>query len=197
MPEAYEKTIARSFSKLDPATYRSIALTGSVLVAAVDTAFGGSWGVMLIAGGLAAGVSALLPTRAPVNALQGTALKALLALRSLPRLLQSGLVILFVLSIVVLTYSNPIFTLGRCFNLFLVPVLLTSLLFGPRIGAFALLLSIVGALFSAIPPRDSFALNSLTDFSYLIVFAYLGAIVWAMPLLIFESSVAAVGADRS
>jgi K+-sensing histidine kinase KdpD len=194
MTSDYEKTLASSFTKLDPAVYRSIALIAAIAVAAINMTFGGTWQAVLVVGVIVCLLIVLLPANAPRNPLHRLALKTLLALRSLPQRAQFAAAISFVGTNIVFSYYEPTFSLGRNFNLFLLPILFASLFFGPRIGAVALLASILAAFYCVIPPQFSFVLNSRRDFAYVIVFAYLGAIAWAIPVLIFESSVATGGA---
>src|SRR5262249_34787344 len=170
-------------------------LIATVAVAAINTIFGGTWQAVGVAGVFVYLLIALLPDKAPLNPLQRMTVKTFRALRSLPQLARFAAAIFFVGAIVIFSYSEPTFNLGRNFNLFLLPILFASLFFGSRIGALALIASILTAFYCVIPPQFSFVLNSRRDFAYVIVFAYLGAIAWAIPILIFESSVAAGAGD--
>jgi K+-sensing histidine kinase KdpD len=87
-------------------------------------------------------------------------------------------------------YASGFNRLGREFNIFLVPIFLSSLLFGLPLGILTWLLSFVTAYYCLIPPKYSFGIYSPKDLANLIGYFYLGLITLAIPVLIRASSAA-------
>ena len=80
------------------------------------------------------------------------------------------------------------YTLGRSFNLYLLPIFLTSLCLGGRLALVASLLCATAVDYLAIPPRFSFAISSIEDALHLLVFLILAVIVVAIPKVLLASA---------
>jgi K+-sensing histidine kinase KdpD len=80
------------------------------------------------------------------------------------------------------------FNLGREFNLYLIPIFSSSLLFGAGITVWAWLFCLLAVYYLDIPPRYSFAIASVQDILHLLVFFILCGIVFVIPKLLFASA---------
>ena len=179
------------FARPDPAVFRGLAYILAAAVGLVDLALGGTWLGLLAGVGRVAVASLLLPTSIPKDDALGRLSIAIYNSLYWPVWARLGCVSLAVAGIATLDFSFDGLALGREFNLFLIPVFLSSLLFGMPLAIVTWLLSFITAYFCLIPPRYSFELGSPKDFTELVGYFYLGLITLAIPVLIRASSGAA------
>jgi K+-sensing histidine kinase KdpD len=154
---------------------------------AVDVGLGGAWWPVLAAAMLVVVTCFVLPAREPDDGFRNGVLAMLRSIRWSPFWIRLCSAVLMVLAVSVLDYLGG-FTLGREFNIFLVPIYLAALLLGLPVGLLTWLISLVTVEYCALPPRYSFAIVSLKDFAELITFFYLGLMTIACAHLIRASS---------
>jgi K+-sensing histidine kinase KdpD len=80
------------------------------------------------------------------------------------------------------------------FYLFLLPIVLAQLMFGARCGIAAAFVSLVSIYYFAIPPKNSFALQSLREICLLAAFALLAFITSAT--LAVQTDIAGIKDDH-
>jgi K+-sensing histidine kinase KdpD len=80
------------------------------------------------------------------------------------------------------------FNLGREFNLYLTPIFFSSLFFGGGITVWTWLFCLLAVYYFDIPPRYSFAIDSVQGILHLVVFIILCGIVFVIPKLLLASA---------
>jgi hypothetical protein len=85
---------------------------------------------------------------------------------------------LFILTICIIYSGSNEIPLYTTFGLFLLPIILTVLLFGISFAYLTPIFSSVALWYLVIPPRNSFAIESAQDFLHLYIFVALAGITW-------------------
>jgi hypothetical protein len=191
MPSKTEKIRDTMFSHANPVIFRSAAYLAAIGVVGTDNLLGGGRWAILVAISLVAATNFILPVAPPEDNLRNGILTALHMIRCRPWRTRLACAILMVVGVSALDYYVGGSILGREFNLYLIPIFLTSLLFGFPLAILTWLFSFLTVCYLAILSRISFF--SLEDFADLVGFFYLGLIALAIPVLIRSSSVADEG----
>jgi K+-sensing histidine kinase KdpD len=187
MKTAYQ----RAFESLNPSSFRAVAFFSSLMILGINKLIGGSWRGLLINGLAICVVTFLLPARRPQNLLR---LKILAAFRAAHRTARPVKIICFVSTagvVVALQYLAGGFPAGRGFNLFLVPIFVSSLLFGLRTALAAWPFAVLLAYYCIVPPYFSFRLEDPLHFADLIIFSYECLMAAVIAVIFYESSVLA------
>ena len=177
------------FVGADAKSFRPIALVAAFAVVATNWLLGGRWLRILIGLGVVASTCLILPARLPSDRIRLTIMRILRAAYAWPLWLRLGCGVLLILAVSVLTNSTRL-PVGSEFNLYLVPIFLSSLLFGLPVAVATWLLSFSVAYYYLIPPKYSFEVLSLKDFALTIGYFYLGLLALAIPALVRASSAA-------
>lgn len=177
------------FVGADARSFRPIALVAAFAVVATNWLLGGRWLSILIGLGVVAATCLILPARLPSDRVRLTIMRILQVAHAWPLWLRLGCGVLFVLAGSLLASSTRL-PVGSEFNLYLVPIFLSSLLFGLPVAVATWLLSFAVAYYYLIPPQYSFQILSLKDFALTIGYFYLGLLALAIPALVRASSAA-------
>lgn len=193
MPSKIEKIRETMFSRPDPVIFRGLAYIAAIGIVGTDHLLGGAWWTILAAIALVAATSFILPVKRPKNRIRNGILETLHTIRYSSWWTRLACATLMVVGVSALGHYVGGFRLGREFNIYLIPIFLTSFMFGFPLAILIWLFSFVAVYYYVIPPDDSFALNSVKDFADLIGFFYLGLITLAIPVLIRASAVSDEG----
>ncbi len=174
-------------SRPNPLVFRGLAACIAMGAIAVNLGLQDIWRPVLAAAMLVAVTCVVLPAKEPNDAFRNGLLTSLRSIRQSRFWMRLCGAVLMVLVVSLLDYFEA-FTLGRVFNIFLVPIYLASLLLGLPVALLTWLISLVVVEYCAIPPRYGFAIVSLKDFAELITFLYLGLMAIACAHLITASS---------
>lgn len=118
----------------------------------------------------------------PQNALCQALFAIYRSIQWLPRLVGLVCAIVLVAGIALLDFKWGGLGIPSSFYVYLIPVFLSSFLFGKRAAVAAWLVSFLMVAYLVIPPRFSFAIATMPDFMRLLVFAVAAGIVLAVPL---------------
>jgi len=161
---------------------RAIAYVGAILVLAVTKLFGGSWL------GFAMGLLLVQVTywllRGNLSVTFASRIVTLQNIRSWPLLVRYVLAALMIGAVVLADVYFGGFRLGRAFNLYLIPLLLTSIFLGRGVALTVWLCCMSALYYLDIPPRFSLDFQSLENVLELLVFTALSGIVFAIPKLL-------------
>lgn len=182
VPEVHPRETGTSFD----VTLRTFAYVGSLLVLSIDKMLGGSWLGFAIGAMLVQFTYWLLND----NLSHGIAkrITAIRQARRWPIAIRMALAALIVGTDIAIDVMWGGHSLGRTFNLYLLPIFLTSLFLGGRVALTVALFCFVAVYYLDIPPRYSFALTSIEGAAHLVVFVILAAIVLAVPKLLFGAA---------
>ncbi|MCG2633020.1 DUF535 family protein [Bradyrhizobium sp. WYCCWR 13023] len=182
VPEVHPREIVTTFD----ATLRTLAYAGSLLVLSIDKILGGSWLGFAIGAMLVQFTYWLLND----NISRGTAnrIMAIRQVRGWPTAIRALLAALIVGADIAIDVIWGGHSLGRTFNLYLLPMFLTSLFLGGRVALTVSLFCFLAVYYLDIPPRYSFALTSIESAAHLVVFIILAAIVLVVPKLLFAAA---------
>jgi hypothetical protein len=157
----------------------SVGASGGLSVGLITFVLGAPWWSLPLcaAAGLLIGV--LLPAGNSTAVAPSPLIAALRLCRSLPlwdRLAMSALLVVTATAVYVGVRDITILT---AFYLFLLPIVFAQLLFGARCGFAAAFVSLVAIYYFAIPPKHSFAVQSLRELGLICAFALLAFITSA------------------
>ena len=179
------------FERPDPVMFRSAAVILTAVVAGTNLWLGGSWRGFLVAILLVAVSCFILPANDPIDSARRGISVGIYRVKSWPGWVRICCAMIMVAGIAVLDFMAHGLELGREFNLFLLPIFLSSLLFGLPVAILTWFISFLTTYFCLIPPKYSFEISSLKDFAGLLGYVYLGLATLAIPALIRASSSAA------
>jgi len=159
-----------------------VALSGLISGSAVGVGVnfvGGSWRMVALCAMLGVAIGTFLHKQgenAPPN-------KPLIQLFEMGRSLAFGFKLffasIFILTICIICSASNEIPLHTAFGLFLLPTVLTVLLFGTSFSYLIPIFSSLALWYFVIPMRNSFAIESAIDFLDLYVFVALAGITWA------------------
>jgi hypothetical protein len=155
----------------------SVGAVGGAMVGGITFLMGAPWWSLPVcaAAGLLTGL--LLPAWSCSS--NGPAPMALRVCRSLPlwdRLAMSALLVVTVTAVYISLKDLHILT---AFYLFLLPIVLAQMIFGARCGITTAFVSLTAIYYFVIPPKNSFAVQSLRDLGLICAFAVLAFITSA------------------
>lgn len=171
-----------------------LGLGGGLAVGAAATALGGSWIAIPMCAlfGIAAGK--IFAVEAPSSEFWRRLVKLHQRLRYMYRpfrLLSAAVLVAMVAAVDALSTALDV---PLAFYFYVIPIFLSSLLFGCKAGAVAALLSLASVTYFVIPPRNSFAIETLPDVAHLLLFAIVALIVLAV--LAIQADLSIVDRDR-
>jgi K+-sensing histidine kinase KdpD len=166
-----------------------MAYVYTLLVVGVTKSLGGSWIAVLLGVLIVITSSWILPSDLPQNQAGNKVLVIFSAIRTLPWLTRFACGVLLVIGIAELDRHVDGFNLGRRFNVYLIPIFLSSLLLGPSVTFVLGIMCLLAVDYLVIPPFDSFAIDTMRDFVHLVIFSILVTTVFMIPQLLYRSSV--------
>ena len=165
---------------------RCFSPPGRRRVLTVTKLFGGSWTAFVV--GLCLVQLTYWLLRGNLSAGFATHIVALRRIRSWPLPVRQLLAIAMIGATVMIDVYQGGFRLGRAFNVYLIPLFMTSIFLGRGV-AFTVWLCCLGAIYYLdIPPRFTLQLESFENVLELLVFAVLSGIVYTVPKML-ESSI--------
>src|ERR1700722_9594793 len=157
----------------------TVGVAGGFLVGGITFLMGAPWWWLPLCAAAGLLIGRFLPSDTS-NSGARRPVRALLRLcRSLPlwdRIAMSALLVVTATAVYIGMRNLHILS---AFYLFLLPIVLAQLMFGARCGIAAAFVSLVSICYFAIPPKNSFALQSLRDICLLAAFALLAFITSA------------------
>lgn len=163
---------------------RNAAYLAAIAVLGVTKLMGGTWTAFLIGIALTdLSYRALLWDFSRYGVLDWRSIRRQIQSLSLP--VRFILALLFVGFDVWADIYTGDYELGREFNLYLIPIFFSSLLFGTRVTAATCVLCWLAVCYYDIEPRYSFAIESITD---ALIFVLLSAVVFLIPQLLIASA---------
>jgi hypothetical protein len=156
-----------------------VGVAGGLLVGTITYLLGAPvWSLPLCA---AAGflIGRVLPADTSTGGASRPLRAALLLCRSLPLWDRIGLSALLVVTASAVYIGMRDLHILSAFYLFLLPIVLAQLMFGARCGIAAAFVSLVAIYYFAIPPKNSFVLQSVRELYLLCAFALLAFITSA------------------
>jgi hypothetical protein len=178
------------YRRLDPTVARSIAYFVTAIVVIVDKYLGGSWWAAGIALVLVTAACWAFPIERPGGSFRIGVLRLLRAIRRWSVGSRIAWVVFGIAAVSARDFYVGGLELGKGYNLYLLVIFLSSLLFGLPLAVLTWLLSFLAAYYCLLPPRYSFDISTLKDFADLMGYFYLGLLVIAVPVLIRASSTA-------
>lgn len=164
----------------------ALAYAGAILVLIITKLFGGSWL------GFAIGLFLVQLTywlfRGNLSASFARHMIALRRIRAWPLPVRQMLAICLIGAAVATDVYLGGFRLGRAFNVYLLPLFVTSAFLGRGVALTVWLGCLSALYYLDLPPRFSFELEALENVAELLVFTVLCGIVYAVPKLL-EASV--------
>jgi uncharacterized protein VirK/YbjX len=166
-------------------TLRTFAYLAGLFVLSVSKFFGGSWA------GFALGLLMLQAVYWLLGAIHSNRvtrrIDALLSVAGWPFVVRLVLGVCLSLAVIWIDVYSGGFAVGRAFNVYLVPVLLTSVLLGRGVAVTVFVISLLALYYLDIPPRFSFEFQSAENVVQIVVFALLAALIFVVPKLLLAS----------
>jgi Domain of unknown function (DUF4118) len=177
----------------------TVGVAGGFLVGGITFLMGSPWWWLPLCAAAGLLIGRVLPSDASNNGARNSGVRrpvhALLRLcRSLPlwdRIAMSALLVVTATAVYIGMRNLHILS---AFYLFLLPIVLAQLMFGARCGIAAAFVSLVSIYYFAIPPKNSFALQSLREICLLAAFALLAFITSAT--LAVQTDIAGIKDDH-
>jgi uncharacterized protein VirK/YbjX len=164
---------------------RALAYTGAILVLTVTKLFGGSWS------GFAIGLCFVQLTywlfRGNLSPSFARHMVALRRVRDWPLPVRQMLAACLIGTAVAIDVYLGGFRLGRAFNVYLLPLFVTSVFLGRGVALTVWLGCLSALYYLDLPPRFSFELEAIENLAELLVFTVLAGIVYAVPKLLETS----------
>jgi hypothetical protein len=176
-----------AFERLDAKPFRVLAFLAPMSLAGINKFLGGSWWAFPIAFAIVFAGAIALPSRFPKSGWRRELLLALCRARTWPWRMQIVAAVFVLAGTVALDYYWSGASLGRSFNLFLMPIIVSGLLFGLTISLAVWLVSIPIVLFCVIPPEYSLNISDLKDVAILCVYSYQGLFALVVPVGLWGS----------
>jgi Domain of unknown function (DUF4118) len=156
-----------------------VGAAGGVLVGGITFLLGAPWWSLPLcaAAGLLSG--RVLPADASATGARRPLRAVLRLCRSLPLWDRVAMSLLLVVTATAVYIGMKNLHILSAFYLFLLPIVLAQLMFGARCGIAAALVSLMALYYFAIPPKNSFAVQSLRELCLLGAFALLAFITSA------------------
>lgn len=172
-------------------TLRVWAYIAALIVLSTTKFFGGSWFGFGIGLALVHLTYKLLRGDFSTVGFIRQCMAKLRSIQSLPRPIRFALGLLLVAGDVALDIHSNGFSLGRGFNIYLVPIFFSSLLFGSEITIATWAFSLLAIFYIDVPPRYSFSVGGVKEIIDLLIFFILAGIVFVIPKLLIASAVLA------
>jgi hypothetical protein len=157
----------------------SIGAAGGLLVGSITFVVGAPWWSLPLCAVLGVLIGRLLPFGNADGDAPAPLVSALRICRSLPlwdRIAMSALLVVSATAVYIGFKHLDILT---AFYLYLLPIVFAQLLFGTRCGFAAAFVSLVSMYYFVIPPKNSFAVQSLREAGLICAFAVLAFITSA------------------
>ena len=158
-----------------------VALSGLVGGSAVGIGInfvGASWKIVALCAMLGVAIGTLLYKQGESTPPNRPLIQLFKMARSLTFGFRLFFSVLFILTICIIYSGSNEIPRYAAFGLFLLPIILTVLLFGTSFAYLIPVLSSLALWYFVIPPRNSFAIESAMDFIDLYVFVSLAGITW-------------------
>jgi K+-sensing histidine kinase KdpD len=169
-------------------TLRVWAYAGALIVLSTTKLLGGSW-IGFVAGLIIVHFTyKLLRGNFSTNRFTRACLAILRSAQNWPRPIRFACGFLLVVADVALDIHLNGFSLGRGFNIYLVPIFFSSLLFGSEVTVATWVFSLLAVFYFDIPPRYSLSIAGVKEIVDLLIFIILAGIIFVVPKLLIASA---------
>ncbi len=172
----------------------TVGVAGGFLVGGITFLMGAPWWWLPLCAAAGLLIGRVLPSDTSNSGVRRPVRALLRLCRSLPlwdRIAMSALLVVTATAVYIGMRNLHILS---AFYLFLLPIVLAQLMFGARCGIAAAFVSLVSIYYFAIPPKNSFALQSLREICLLAAFALLAFITSAT--LAVQTDIAGIKDDH-
>lgn len=192
-----DKLVATLAARPNRWAFRALAYVLLLIIAFADTQLGGvAWvsyaGVFVIA----CLATFVLPSTTPAGSGRNRVVAVLARLYSWPLRYQMAVAVAVLVTIEALDQYVGGFKLGRIFNIYMAAVFTHALVFGLRSSLLMWLLATLTVYYAEIPPEYSFKVETIADFTDILVFMYIGLLSLASAYLLRISSIVGDGLDE-
>jgi hypothetical protein len=157
----------------------SVGAAGGLLVGSITFGMGAPWWSLPLCAVLGLVIGRLLPTGNSDGDAPARLASALRICRSLPLWDRIAMSALLVASATAVDIGFKHVDILTAFYLYLLPIVFAQLLFGTRCGFAAAFVSLVSIYYFVIPPKNSFAVQSLREAGLICAFAVLAFVTSA------------------
>jgi len=169
-------------------------LIGGLLVGLTTTLIGGSWLAMPACGAVGMLIGQIVPIESSRGRIRNGLIRVLRGTRGLPFVVRLAFAVLLLAAVSAIDIAETSLNLAMQFYLFVLPIVLSAVLFGWRTALVTTLLCIVAVVYFAIPPRQSFAILSIWDGICVGAFVLMALITFASVNI--QSGFAAIDEDQ-